>query len=150
MCHLFQLLKLMQREVKVKFVYFFWFLNDFQFVSPLKFTFILIKSKLIKDQLLQLKALMNWVFIFIQAVYENFVHEYINKIFKPIRSAVLSLISIDKCNCQLLTLSTQSRARHTNPMTKSHILKDKIPTYKSRYLRDFKIQQNRKLRKTQT
>lgn len=49
---------------------------------------------------------MNWVFIFIQAVYENFVQEYINKIFKPIRSAVLSLISIDKCNCQLLTLST--------------------------------------------
>lgn len=36
---------------------------------------------------------MNWVFIFIQAVYENFVHEYINKIFKTINtSAVLSLI----------------------------------------------------------
>lgn len=30
MCHLFQLLKLLQREAKVKFVYFFWFLNDFQ------------------------------------------------------------------------------------------------------------------------
>lgn len=50
MCHLFQLLKLLQHEAKVKFVYFFWFLNDFQIrFFPLKFTFILIKSKLIKD-----------------------------------------------------------------------------------------------------
>lgn len=44
MCHLFQLLKLLQREAKVKFVYFFGFLNDFQIrFFPLKFTFILIK-----------------------------------------------------------------------------------------------------------
>lgn len=50
MCHLFQLLKLLQREAKVKFVYIFWFLNDFQIrFFPLKFTFTLIKSKLIKD-----------------------------------------------------------------------------------------------------